>query len=158
MSNNAIQSFHNREKQQFTGENKQFDAQKYIRELLENYEAEGQLILDFIHDVSDENGDWLEQITDYRMFELFENTDIDVLEKNLNELFKTFMEIAGSFEAGDLPENAGRITIFVSRLSKLIRLGTPAIIINSEKKHLIHSIISVTGMLKMIGKAEELPE
>lgn len=157
INNNAINSFRKIEDMYFNNLGKEFNASEYIRTLIDNCRKDGQMVLDFYHDVCDEDGEFAGGYVDYSVFTFaIEDGDLDLLAKYLEIHYNGLVELASDNElvgAGDTVP-----FVYVARLNKLLNLDSPEMIINNEKRYLLHHIIANSRCFELIGKTDSLPE
>ena len=157
INNNAIISFRKIEEEFLNNIGKEFNASKYIRTLIDNCRKDGQMVLDFYHDVCDEDGEFAGGYVDYSVFTFaIEDGDLDLLAKYLEIHYNGLVDLASDNElvgAGDTVP-----FVYVARLNKLLNLDSPEMIINNEKRYLLHHIIANSRCFELIGKTDSLPE
>ena len=157
INNNATISFRKIEEKFLNNIGKEFNASEYIRTLIDNCKKDGQMILDFYHDVWDEDGEFAGGYVDYSVFRFaIEDGDLDLFAKYLEIHYNGLVELASDNELVGAGETVPYV--YVARLNKLLNLDSPKIIINNEKRYLLHHIIANSRCFELIGKTDSLPE
>ena len=157
INNNAINSFRKIEDMYFNNLGKEFNASEYISTLIDNCRKDGRMILDFYHDVWDEDGVFAGGYVDYSVFRFaIEDGDLNLLAKYLEIHYNGLVEIASDNELVGAGETVPYV--YVARLNKLLNLSSPKIIIKNEKRYLLHHIIANSRCFELIGKTDSLPE
>ncbi|MBQ1342424.1 MAG: hypothetical protein IIY33_08080 [Erysipelotrichaceae bacterium] len=157
INNNAIISFRKIEEEFLNNIGKEFNTSKYIRTLIDNCRKDGQMVLDFYHDVCDEDGEFAGGYVDYSVFRFaIEDGDLNPLAKYLEIHYNGLVELASDNELVGAGETVPYV--YVARLNKLLNLDSPKIIINNEKRYLLHHIIANSRCFELIGKTDSLPE
>ncbi len=148
MINEALNSYLEPLSDSFSDRDGCFLAKEYIRSLMEKCRKEGQIVLDFYHDISGEDGELLDTVAEYRIISI--NT-----EKSAEELTDYFnnelSRIMHDLKSADSPSET--VNIRAARINKLLEIGTPAIIVNNEKRLLINSLIADdTELIRVIAR------
>ncbi len=157
INNNAINSFRKIEDMYFNNLGKEFNASEYISTLIDNCRKDGQMILDFYHDVWDEDGEFAGGYVDYSVFRFaIEDGNLDLLAKYLEIHYNGLVELASDNELVGVGDTVP--FVYVARLNKLLNLDSPEMIINNEKRYLLHHIIANSRCFELIEKTDSLPE
>ena len=148
MINEALNSYLEPLSDSFSGKDGSFLAKEYIRTLMENCRKEGQIALDFYHDISDEDGELLDTVAEYRIISLCTEKSVEELTDYFNNEFSRIMHDLKSADS-----SSETVNIRAARINKLLEIGTPAIIVNNEKRLLINSLIADdTELIRVIAR------